>query len=126
MLISAFQPRNVPELLRDWRGDALEFLRVSAPKLVVHIIIAVVLIYLVKLVTSRPSGTLFASTPPIVNVIPRPAPGPPSRMASLPLMKNDRAGFMTLTVSGALGSESLVTLTSPLIKLSGVAQWCRV
>src|SRR2546429_670321 len=34
-------------------GDALEFLRVSAPKLVVHIIIAVVLIYLVKLVTSR-------------------------------------------------------------------------
>ena len=53
ILVPEKRPESIPEVLRGWRTDALEFLRADVPKLVVVLIVAFILIRLLKLVTSR-------------------------------------------------------------------------
>ena len=53
MLIEPLQSQNLSSVLERWRVDALEFLRVDVPKLLVIVIIAFVLIRLTKVVINR-------------------------------------------------------------------------
>ncbi len=47
------QIQNLPQLLGRWRIDALEFLRTDAPRILLIVVVAFVLIWLLKLVTRR-------------------------------------------------------------------------
>jgi small conductance mechanosensitive channel len=47
------RPESIPEVLRAWRTDALEFLRTDVPKILVVLVVAFVLIRLLRLLTSR-------------------------------------------------------------------------
>jgi small-conductance mechanosensitive channel len=47
------EPKDLPEVLHRWRADGLEFLRVDAPKIIVVIVVAFVLIQLLRMVTRR-------------------------------------------------------------------------
>ena len=47
------EPKDLPEVLHRWRTDALEFLRVDAPKIAVVIFLAFVLIQLLRILTGR-------------------------------------------------------------------------
>jgi moderate conductance mechanosensitive channel len=53
MLIEPLQSQNLSSVLERWRVDALEFLRVDVPKLLVIVTIAFVLIRLMKVVINR-------------------------------------------------------------------------
>jgi moderate conductance mechanosensitive channel len=44
---------NLPELLRDWRDDAMAFLRHAAPKIILVIILAFVLARLLRFITGK-------------------------------------------------------------------------
>ncbi|HLK33125.1 MAG TPA: mechanosensitive ion channel family protein [Terriglobales bacterium] len=53
MFIEPLQTENLSSVLHHWRADALEFLRVDVPKIIVIIIIAFALIRLMKVVINR-------------------------------------------------------------------------
>jgi small-conductance mechanosensitive channel len=47
------QWHNVPEVLHQWRSDALEFLRQDVPKILVVLIISLVLLWILRVITHR-------------------------------------------------------------------------
>ncbi|HZR31963.1 MAG TPA: mechanosensitive ion channel family protein [Terriglobales bacterium] len=53
MLPATHELTTLRDVLRDWRGDALQFLRVDVPKIVVVVVVAGTLIRLLRLVTRR-------------------------------------------------------------------------
>jgi moderate conductance mechanosensitive channel len=52
-LMPTQQWHNVPEVLHQWRSDALEFLRQDAPKILVVLIISLVLLWMLQVITRR-------------------------------------------------------------------------
>ncbi len=53
MVIEPLQNENLGSVLQHWRADALQFLRVDIPKIVVIIVLAFILIRLMKVVINR-------------------------------------------------------------------------
>ena len=52
-LMPTQQWHNVPEVLHQWRSDALEFLRQDAPKILVVLIISLILLWILRVITNR-------------------------------------------------------------------------
>lgn len=52
-LMPTQQWHSVPEVLHQWRSDALEFLRQDVPKILVVLIVSLVLLWLLRVITRR-------------------------------------------------------------------------
>src|SRR5438445_10030551 len=55
---------NLPGLLRDWREDTMTFLRHDAPKIVLVVLGSLVLIRLLRLITSKVTALQTRKLPP--------------------------------------------------------------
>ena len=61
-------PTNLPVLLRDWREDALNFLRHDAPKIVFVLVIAYVLIRILRIIAKKTADLHISKLPPGLRV----------------------------------------------------------
>src|SRR4051812_4121986 len=52
-LMPTQQWHSVPEVLHQWRSDALEFLRQDVPKILVVLIVSLILLWILRLITRR-------------------------------------------------------------------------
>ena len=52
-LMPTQQWHSVPEVLHQWRSDALELLRQDVPKILVVLIVSLVLLWLLRVITQR-------------------------------------------------------------------------
>src|SRR5438874_3761135 len=59
---------NLPGLLRDWREDAINFLRHDAPKIVFVLVIAYVLVRILRMIASKTADLHIRKLPPGVSV----------------------------------------------------------
>ncbi|MGH9510897.1 MAG: mechanosensitive ion channel family protein [Terriglobales bacterium] len=106
------QIHDLSALFRDWRGDAMEFVRTSVPKLILIIIAAFVLIRVVRIMTRRMSSFQEKKLPSGLRS---------QQIRTLAGVLNSVGVFVIVFVAALMGLEQLNLHLEPLLASAGIA-----